>query len=308
MQLDTKIFVTGAKGFLGKHVVNNLLEKNYNVILPKERIDLTDKSQVQSFFLQNKIDVCIHLAALCGGIQFNSKYPAQIFHNNCLMDLNIIDACNTFKVEKFVALGSICEYADDCPIPFKEGDFLKGIPTNSNRSYGMAKRIMYEQCWAYNTQYGFNFIHPLLINMFGEGDSFDDNRSHVISAIIKRIHLAKLNNDKELSVWGSGNAFRSFLYVKDVADCIVHLMENYNSIEPINLGMDFMINIRDLVVMICEIMDYDGKLVFDSSKPDGQMKRQLDITILNETGWKPKYTFREGLINTISWYQENYGK
>ncbi len=306
--MNKNIYCTGLSGFLGSHLLNQLIQKSYNVIIPEKRLDLIDKMEVISFFAQHKIDVVIACANVCGGIEFNQNHQADIFYQNVLMNLNLIDVCNTFDVKKFVAIGSICEYGHECPTPFKEENVFEGIPTKSNRSYGFSKRMMYEQCLAYHTQYDFNFIHPLLINLFGEKDCFDDSRSHVISALIKKVHKAKVNKESIITIWGDGSAYRSFLYVKDAADCIIHLMENYNSIEPINVGMDFTISIKELAEMICELMNYKGEIVWDVSKPNGQMKRQLDTTKLKQTGWEPKYSFKEGLINTIKFFEDTYSE
>ncbi|MDI6820686.1 MAG: GDP-L-fucose synthase [Patescibacteria group bacterium] len=302
---NKKILLTGGVGFLGSCVVEKLISKGVkeeNIIIPRSReYDLRDRSACDK--LVDGVCLVIHCAAKVGGIGFNKEHAGEVFYDNAAMALNLINAAYRAGAEKFVGIGSVCEYPKYVPIPFKEEDLWIGYPEEINAPYGLAKKMMLAQSQAYRKEYGFNAIHLLIINLYGPGDNFNPKSSHVIPALIKKVFDAKKEKKNFIEVWGTGKASREFLYVEDAAEGIILATENYNKEEPVNLGSGMEITIKDLVELICRLMDFKGEIRWDASKPDGQPRRCLDVSRAEkEFGFGAKTDFKEGLKKTIDWY------
>lgn len=303
---DKKILITGGAGFLGSFLVDELINergvKRSNITIPRSkttdlRIMENCKRAVEGQ------DIVIHLAASVGGIGFNQENPATLFYDNITMGVQLIEAARLAKVGKFVALGTICAYPKFTPVPFREEDLWNGYPEETNAPYGLAKKMLLVQSQAYRRQYGFNCIYLLPVNLYGPRDNFDPRSSHVIPALIKKFVDAKENGDRTVTLWGTGKATREFLYVEDAAHGIVLATERFNGPEPVNLGAGFEISIADLAVLIKELVGFDGELVYDASKPDGQPRRMLDTSrAYQEFGFRAATDFRTGLRRTIDWY------
>ncbi|MBI5401657.1 GDP-L-fucose synthase [Candidatus Wolfebacteria bacterium] len=303
-----KILVTGGAGFLGSFVVKKLIEHGVpreNIFIPRSKqYDLRNKDEC--FFVTEGENIVIHLAAKVGGIGFNREKPGELFYDNLMMSVQMMEAARQEGVEKFVAVGTICAYPKFTPVPFKEEDLWNGYPEETNAPYGLAKKMMLVQAQAYRQQYGFNAIYLLPVNLYGPGDNFNPNSSHVIPALIKKVADAKKEKKDFVSVWGTGKATREFLYVEDAAEGIVLSAERYDGLEPVNLGSGMEISIKDLVKLICKLMDYKGEIRWDSTKPDGQPRRMLDTSRAEkEFGFKAKTDFETGLKRTIEWYLKN---
>jgi len=305
-----KILITGAHGFLGKHLINNLINKRgirkANLSLPTSKeLDLTKRKNCQKAVAGQ--DIVIHLAAKVGGIGFNQKNPGKLFYENLIMGIQMMEVSRRADVEKFVAIGSVCAYPKITPVPFKEKNLWDGYPEETNAPYGLAKKMLLVQAQAYRQQYDFNAIYLLLVNLYGPGDSFDQKRSHVIPALIKKIALANKQNKKSIKIWGDGSATREFLYVKDAAEGIILATEKYDKSEPINIGAAMEISIKDLVMIICRLMNYKGKIIWDKSKPGGQPRRKLNVSrAKKEFGFQSKKTLEAGLKETINWYLQTF--
>ena len=304
---NKKILVTGGAGFLGSFLVEQLKEKGVNeddIKIPRSKdVDLRQwKNCVEAV---KDIDIVIHLAAKVGGIGYNQKYPATLFYDNASMGIQMVEAARQEGVDKFVAIGTVCAYPKFTPVPFKEENLWNGYPEETNAPYGLAKKMLLVQSQAYRQQYGFNSIFLLPVNLYGPGDNFDLENSHVIPALIRKFAEAVKNNNKEVVVWGTGKVSREFLYVEDAARGIILATEKYNKPEPVNLGAGFEIKIRDLVELIAELTGFDGEIKWDTTKPDGQPRRCLDVSRAEkEFGFKAKTDFREGLKQTIEWYSK----
>ena len=305
---NKKITVTGGAGFLGKCVVAKLKERGYqNIFVPRSTdYNLVDNEAVKRLYQDSGPDIVIHLAAVVGGIGANMKYPGKFFYENLMMGVQMIEQGRLFGLEKFVAIGTICAYPKFTPVPFQEENLWDGYPEETNAPYGLAKKMLLVQSQAYRQQYGFNSIYLLPVNLYGPGDNFDPESSHVIPALIKKVFDAKDRNKKQIVAWGTGKASREFLYVEDAAECIVLASEKYNKPDPINVGAGFEISIKSLIELICDLTGFDGEIVWDTSKPDGQPRRCLDTSKAErEFGFKARTDFEEGLKRTIDWYSNN---
>jgi len=306
--LNKKIVVTGGSGFLGSVVVRKLIERGVpeaNILVPRSK-DFDLRTMDGALKATSNQDIVIHLAANVGGIGYNRKYPGRAFYDNASMALNLIEASRENGVEKFVGIGSVCEYPKDAPVPFREGDLWLGYPEETNAPYGLAKKMMLTQTQAYNQEYDFSGIHLLMVNLYGPGDDFHPETSHVIPALIKKVHDAKVKGEDHIDAWGTGSATREFLYIDDAAEAIVLATERYDSPEPVNIGSGMEISIKDLVELIVRLMDYKGEIRWDSSKPDGQPRRSLDVSkAKKEFGFEGEIGFEKGLENTIDWYLED---
>ncbi|MGZ3578845.1 MAG: GDP-L-fucose synthase family protein [Syntrophales bacterium] len=305
---DKRITVTGGKGFLGKHLLKKLQDKGYRRIAVADlpEYNLVDLGDVKRMYEDAKPDVVIHLAAKVGGIGFNQENPASLFYDNIMMGVQLIHEGHLRKIDKFVALGTICAYPKFTPVPFKEDDIWNGYPEETNAPYGLAKKMMLVQSQAYRQQYGFNSIFILPVNLYGPGDNFDPRSSHVIPALIKKCVDAVSAKEREIVVWGTGKATREIFYVEDAAEAIILAMEKYNKSDPVNIGAGSEISIRDLVGMIVELTGFKGKVTWDETKPDGQPRRMLDTTrAYHEFGFKTRTDFRVGLVKTIEWYRSH---
>jgi len=307
---DKKIIVTGGAGFLGKFLVKVLEKKRYsNIFVPTiEEYDLRKLEDIKRMYKNADANIVIHLAAVVGGIGANRENPGSFFYDNLIMGIQLMEEARLSGIEKFVALGTICAYPKFTPVPFKEETLWNGYPEETNAPYGLAKKMLLVQSQSYREQYNFNSIYLLPVNLYGPGDNFDPKSSHVIPALIKKFYEAKMNGLEEVVVWGSGNATREFLYVKDCAEAIVLATEKYNKPDPVNIGAGFEISIKDLAYKIKSIIGFNGRIVWDTSKPDGQPRRSLDTSKAEEEfGFKAKTSFEEGLGKTIEWYID-YGR
>jgi len=305
--VDKKILLTGGAGFLGSKIYKKLVKrgvKPQNILIPRSRnLDLRNYNDCQKAV--KDIDLVIHLAATVGGIGFNRKHPAKSFYDNAAMALNLMEASHKTGVKKFVGIGSVCAYPKLTPIPFKEKSLWDGYPEETNAPYGLAKKFMMVQSQAYAQEYGFPAIHLLMVNLYGPGDNFDPESSHVIPALIKKVHEAKTKKSKFIEVWGTGKASREFLYVEDAAEGILSAAEKYDKPEPVNLGSGMEITIKDLVKLICKLMNYEGEIKWNKTKPDGQPRRALDISLAKkEFGFKAKTDFEKGLKKTIDYFKK----
>ncbi len=300
--------VTGGAGFLGKNVVKKLKSEGCSdIFVPRSKdYDLVDMEAVKKLYRDADPNIVIHLAAVVGGIGANSEHPGQFFYDNLMMGAQMMEIGRQRGLEKFVAMGTICCYPKFTPIPFKEEDLWNGYPEETNAPYGLAKKMLLVQSQAYRQEYKFNSIFLMPVNLYGPGDNFNPCSSHVIPALIKKCVDAVDHKDDNIIVWGTGKATREFLYVEDCAEGIVLATEKYNKSEPVNIGSSFEISIKDLVHTIAKLTGFNGEIVWDTSKPDGQPKRKLDVSRAEkEFGFKSRTTFEQGLKKTIEWYKKN---
>ncbi|HET6821308.1 MAG TPA: GDP-L-fucose synthase [Anaerolineales bacterium] len=308
---DKRVIVTGGSGFLGSFVVEKLQERGAtDVFVPRSsEYDLRQPDEIDAMLRDCPADMIIHLAALAGGIGANRARPAEFFYDNLMMGVPLMHQAWQQGVEKFVAVGSICSYPKFTPLPFKEENLWDGYPEETNAPYGLAKKMLLVQSQAYRQQYGYNSIYLMPVNLFGPRDNFNLETSHVIPALIRKAVEATERGDKELPVWGDGSPTREFLYVEDAADGIVTAAEKYNGDEPVNLGSGYEISIKDLAEMIVRMTGFEGKLVWQTDKPNGQPRRGLDVTRAREYfGWSARVPFEEGMRRTIEWFKENREK
>jgi GDP-L-fucose synthase len=302
---EKKVIVTGGSGFLGRFVTKKLKNRNCkDIFIPKiEEYDLRNLDTIKKMYRDAKADIVIHLAAVVGGIGANRENPGSFFYDNLIMGIQLMEQARLTGIEKFVALGTICAYPKYTKVPFKEEDLWNGYPEETNAPYGLAKKMLLVQSQAYRQQYNFNSIFLLPVNLYGPGDNFNPKSSHVIPALIKKFHDAKIDNHNEVIVWGTGKATREFLYVKDCAEAVVLAAEKYDKLDPVNIGAGFEISIKNLAEKISEIIGFKGKIIWDTTKPDGQPRRCLDTSkAYTEFGFKAKMSFDEGLKKTIDWY------
>ena len=303
---DKKILVTGGAGFLGSFVVENLINKRKiarsNIRVPRSTgMDLRKwRNCVRAV---KNVDLVIHIAGRGGGIGYNSKYPGTIFYDNIIMNSHLLEAARQEGVEKFIGIGTVCSYPKFASIPFREENLWEGYPEETNASYGLSKKMMLVQSQAYRQQFKFNSIHLLLINLYGPRDNFNLENSHVIPALVTKFIEAIRSENREVTVWGTGKASREFLYVEDAAEAILLATEKYNKADPVNIGAGQEIKIAELVNLIAELCGYSGKISWDTSKPDGQPRRCLEVSkAKREFGFEAKTDFREGLQQTIRWF------
>jgi len=303
---DEKVCVTGGAGFLGFFIVERLHQLGAkDVFIPLiEKYNLVNPQSIDQMLDDAKPDIILHLAAQVGGIGANREHPAEFFYNNLMMGVQLMHQAYLRKVKKFVALGTVCAYPKFTPVPFKEGNLWDGYPEETNAPYGLAKKMLLVQSQSYRQQYGFNAIFLLPVNLYGPRDNFDPRSSHVIPALIRKCIEARDAGSKEVVVWGDGSPTREFLYVEDAAQGILLAAERYNGEEPVNLGSGFEISIHDLTELIVRLTGFKGKLAWDTSKPNGQPRRCLDISRAEKYfGFKAKVKFEEGLSKTIEWYE-----
>ena len=299
-----RICVTGGNGFLGRNIVNLLAERGCDVIVPRsQNFDLRTIDGIKDLLGNYDIEIIIHAAAQAGGIGLNQAKPADLFYNNAIMGIQLMHEAYKNEVEKFVQIGTVCEYPKYAEVPFVEKDLWDGLLEETNSFYGIAKKSLLTMGQAYRQQHNFNAIHLLPVNLYGPGDNFNPDSSHVIPALIRKFVNAKVDSLPEVTVWGDGTASREFLYVEDCAEAIVKATELYDEAEPVNIGTGSEIKIKDLAKLIAELVDYGGKIVYDDSKPNGQPRRCLDVSKAKEKfGFEASTKFKLGLSKTIMWY------
>lgn len=302
------ILITGGAGFLGKRVIAQLVAAGANpdlITVPRSQSNDLRSLAVCEEVSQGQ-DLIIHLAAHVGGIGLNREKPAELFYDNLMMGVQLIHAAYQAGVQKFVCVGTICAYPNLTPVPFKESDLWNGYPEVTNAPYGVAKKALLVQLQSYRQQYGFNGIYLLPVNLYGPEDNFDPRSSHVIPALIRKVYEAQQNGDRTISVWGDGSPTREFVYSDDAARGIVMAALKYNESEPVNIGTGLEIAIKDLIVLICELMEYQGDIIWEADKPNGQPRRCLDVERAKQAfGFTANVDFREGLKNTIAWYRQH---
>ncbi len=303
-----RIVVTGGSGFLGTHIVKELKRRQANNIVIPRRSECDLREAKSCIKITRRAQVVFHAAGLVGGIGFNQAYPGTLFYDNIKMGINLIESCRINMVGKLINIGTICSYPKHTPVPFSEDYLWDGYPEETNAPYGIAKKALIVQAQAYRKQYGMNIINLLPVNLYGPGDHLDPEKSHVIPALIRKFAEAKTIKNPEVVVWGSGSATREFLFVEDAARGIVDAAENYNNEDPINLGSGSEISIKELAETIKELTEFNGQIIWDKSRPDGQPRRSLDTSKAYKLfGFKAKTKFKDGLEKTIKWYLSTNG-
>jgi GDP-L-fucose synthase len=306
-----RIVVTGGAGFLGSFVLEELRRRGAReVFVPRSRdYDLVDMAGVRALYRDTQPTLVLHLAARVGGIGANRDNPGKFFYDNLMMGVQLIEVGRQVGLQKLVALGTICAYPKFCPVPFREEELWNGYPEETNAPYGIAKKALLVQSEAYRAQYGFNSSVLFPVNLYGPRDNFDLQTSHVIPALIRKCLEARDRGEKRIVAWGTGNASREFLHVRDCAEGLCDAAERYEKSDPVNLGAGFEIKIRDLLPLIARLCRFEGEITWDATKPDGQPRRMLDTSrALAEFGWKARIGFEEGLRETIEWYEANKEK
>jgi GDP-L-fucose synthase len=308
MDRSDKIFVAGHRGMVGLAVIRQLEAEGFVNLLARDRsqLDLTDESAIGKLFAEEKPAVVILAAAKVGGIKANNDYPVEFLLENLQIQNNVIHAAYKSRVRKLLFLGSSCIYPKFAPQPIPETALLSGPLEPTNEAYAIAKIAGIKLCQAYSREYGANFISAMPTNLYGPNDNFDLETSHVLAALLRKAHEAKMRNDRKLIVWGTGNPRREFLHVDDLASACLLLLEKYDSPEIINVGCGEDISIRELAVLICDIVGFGGELAWDLTKPDGTPRKLLDVTKLQALGWKPSIPLRDGIAQTYQWFLANY--
>jgi GDP-L-fucose synthase len=307
MKISSKIYIAGHRGMVGSAIKKILESKGYRNLIysTHTELDLTNQHHVNSFFEEEKPEYVFLAAAKVGGILANSTYPADFIYQNLMIEANVIHAAYEYGVKKLLFLGSSCIYPKFAPQPMKEKYLLTGELEETNEAYAIAKIAGIRLCKHYNQQYGTNFMSVMPTNLYGPNDNFDLESSHVMPALIRKFHEAKINDKPEIVIWGTGSPRREFLHVDDMVDACVYLMENFNATdigEFINIGVGKDITIRELAGIIGDIIGYEGEIVYDTSKPDGTPQKLLDVSRLNELGWRTSISLREGIVQTYEWY------
>ncbi len=304
---DAKIYVAGHRGLVGGALMRRLETEGFSNLVTRtsQELDLRDQAAVFRFFDLEKPDYVLLAAAKVGGIMANSTYPAQFIYENIMIAANIVEASHRAGVKKLLNLGSSCIYPKMAPQPLKEEYLLTGPLEETNRAYAVAKIAAIELCDHYRTQYGSDFISAMPTNLYGPHDNFNLQNSHVLPALLRKMHDAKACGADVVEIWGSGTPKREFLHSDDLADACLYLLENYSAPGPINVGTGEDLSIRDLALLIKEVVEFEGELVFDASKPDGTPRKLMDVSRLENAGWKAKIGLHEGLTNTYSWFLEN---
>ncbi len=307
MDKKSKIYIAGHKGLVGSAITRKLIEKGFDnlVLRSHQELELTDKKAVEGFFASEKPEYVFLAAAKVGGINANSTKPADFFYINSMIQNHIIHSAYQFGVTKLLFLGSSCIYPKLCPQPIKEEYLLSGYLEETNEAYALAKITGLKMCQYYNKQYGTNFISCMPTNLYGPNDNFDLETSHVLPALLCKFHEAKISGSPKVEIWGSGNPLREFLHVDDMADACVFLMERYRGMEHVNIGTGKELTIRELALLIKEIVAYEGELIFNADKPDGTPRKLLDVSKLNSLGWKYNIELPDGISSTYKWFLEN---
>ncbi len=306
-----RVVVTGGAGFLGSYVVEELRRRGArDVFVPRSKdYDLVDMAAVRALYRDANPTLVLHLAARVGGIGANRENPGKFFYDNLMMGVQLIEVGRQVGLRKLVALGTICAYPKHCPVPFREEDLWNGYPEETNAPYGLAKKMLLVQSEAYRQQYGMNSVVLFPVNLYGPRDNFDPRSSHVIPALIRKCVEARERGERKIVAWGTGAASREFLHARDAAEGIVAAAERYDKSEAVNLGAGFEIRIRDLVPLVARLCRFEGEIVWDGTKPDGQPRRMLDTSRAErEFGWKARIPFEEGLRETVEWFEENREK
>jgi GDP-L-fucose synthase len=305
MAKHERVVVTGGAGFLGSAVVDKLRVRGYeNIFVPRSQdYDLRKEAMIVRLYKDAQPQIVVHLAAVVGGIGANRANPGRFFYDNAVMGIQLMEYARRFGIDKFIAVGTICAYPKFAPVPFKEEELWNGYPEETNAPYGLAKKMILVQAQAYRAQYGFNAIYLLPVNLYGPGDNFDLETSHVIPALIRKCVEAKANNDEQIILWGDGSPTREFLYVEDAAEGIVLATERYNGSEPVNLGTGEEISILSLAQMIAAEVGFSGSIVWDTTKPNGQPRRCLDVSRAQQYfGFQAQHGLREGIAKTLAWF------
>lgn len=308
MDKSSKIYVAGHTGLVGSAITRALKQEGYNNLIFRslKELDLTNQKATLDFFQTEKPEYVFLAAAKVGGIQANDTYPAEFIYQNLAIELNIINAAYLTGVKKLLFLGSSCIYPRDCPQPIKEEYFMTGPLEETNKAYAVAKIAGIVMCQSYNRQYGTKFISVMPTNLYGPEDNFDLTSSHVLPALLRKFHEAKIKNEKEVVMWGTGNPYREFLHVDDLADACLFLMNNYAGGDIVNIGTGIDLKIKELAEMIKKAVGFSGEIVNDATKPDGTPKKQLDVTRLHDLGWKHKIELGDGIKSTYEWFLKNY--
>jgi len=308
VEKDAKIYVAGHRGLVGSAIMRKLKKEGYNnlVYRTSTELDLRRQEKVEEFFKEEKPEYVILAAAKVGGIQANDTYSAEFLYDNLMIESNVIDAAYQNDVKKLLFLGSSCIYPKFADQPMKEDYLLSGKLESTNEGYAVAKITGIKLCEHYNKQYGTNFISAMPTNLYGPNDNFDLETSHVLPALIRKFHEAKMNNEDEIVIWGTGKTRREFLHVDDLADSLLFLMNNYNGDQFVNVGVGKDISILELAQLIKDIVGFEGEIVNDLSKPDGTHRKLLDVTKLNDLGWEAQISLEKGIKETYQWFKENY--